>query len=288
MIGKCVWFCGVQRAYHITDSELVAEVHNHVAVLNHVKYPCRLLEDNMRRVNSEPHLLSVVPRGRPCLLIMCKLAGIHTTVLYDPKGRHTFLALPLRFDAQVFASEPVFSCTFNHTHRVVVIDDLLAMRREPLWHEPLDRRALAVHDMIHNLYRPDSFLLPLKVEIRRYFGYSQLEDVVALSRSLPYPSHAISIKPMPLDGRELLAFLNARPVRAAPAPRPCDGQYTVTKGEGPDIYYAIVPHSAPQLLSIRTLQQSAFMARAFTGGVGSRQKMDLRWEDGRLTITDEC
>jgi hypothetical protein len=42
----------------------------------------------MRRVNAEPHLLSVVPSGRPCLLIMCKLAGVHVTVLYDQRPAH--------------------------------------------------------------------------------------------------------------------------------------------------------------------------------------------------------
>jgi hypothetical protein len=52
------------------------------------KYPCRLQKDNMRRVNAEPHLLSVVPSGRPCLLIMCKLAGVHVTVLYDQRPAH--------------------------------------------------------------------------------------------------------------------------------------------------------------------------------------------------------
>jgi hypothetical protein len=27
MVGKCVWFCGVRRAYHVTDSELVSQLH---------------------------------------------------------------------------------------------------------------------------------------------------------------------------------------------------------------------------------------------------------------------
>jgi hypothetical protein len=287
MIGKCVWFCGVERAYHITDSELVAQVQAHADALNHVKYPCRLKEENMRRVNGEPHLLSIVPSGRACLLIMCKLAGVYTTVLYDPKGRHTFLALPLRFDLQVFASEPVFSCTFNHTHRSLVIDDLLAMNREPLVHEPLDRRALAVYDMIHNLYRPDPYLLPLKIEVRRYFGYSQLADVLALGQGGPYPAHAVSIKPMPLHGRELHAVMHTRAPRTTVAP-PRDGEFVVTKGEGPDMYYAAIPGAAPALLSVRTLKESVAMAHRFKGVVGARQKLALRWEQGRLTLTDQC
>lgn len=287
MIGKCVWFCGVQRAYHVTDSELVAHLQSHADALNHVKYPCRLKDENMRRVNAEPHLLSVVPVGRPCLLIMCKLAGVYVSVLYDPKGRHTFLSLPLRFDPQVFACEPVFTCTFNHGRRCLVVDDLLAMNGQPLAQEPLDRRALAVHDMFHNLYRPDPFLLPLRVEVRRYFGYSQLADAVTLARSLPYATHAISIKPMPLHGRELHAVMRARTSRPLPeAPR--DGEFTITKGEGPDMYYAAVPNGAAQLVSVKTMAESALMAQLFKGVVGARRKMALRWEEGRLVVTGLC
>jgi hypothetical protein len=218
---------------------------------------------------------------------MCKLAGVHVTVLYDPKGRHTFLALPLRFDKQVFECEPVFSCTFNHSHRCLVIDDLLAMRRAPLVQEPLDRRALAVHDMIHNLYRPDTFLLPVRVEVRKYFGYSQLVEVMDLARGLPYPSHAISVKPMPLHGRDLHALLRTRTARAPIASSQHIEDFLVTKGEGPDMYYVSVPHASPQLLSVKTMQQSLMLAQKFDG-VGSRLKMALRWEDGRLTIRDQC
>jgi hypothetical protein len=81
----------------------------------------------MRRVNAEPHLLSVVPSGRPCLLIMCKLAGVHVTVL-DQRPAH-FPGAASTFRQASLQCEPVFSCTFNHSHRCLVIDDLLAMRR---------------------------------------------------------------------------------------------------------------------------------------------------------------
>jgi hypothetical protein len=38
MVGKCVWFCGVRRAYHVTDSELVSQLHAHGCV-GPYKYP---------------------------------------------------------------------------------------------------------------------------------------------------------------------------------------------------------------------------------------------------------
>jgi hypothetical protein len=34
MVGKCVWFCGVRRAYHVTDSELVSQLRS-TAALDH-------------------------------------------------------------------------------------------------------------------------------------------------------------------------------------------------------------------------------------------------------------
>jgi hypothetical protein len=50
------------------------------------------------------------------------------------------------------------------------------------------------------------------------------------------------------------------------------------------MYYVSVPHASPQLLSVKGMRQ-AMLAQKFDG-VGSRLKMALRWEDGRLTIRD--
>jgi hypothetical protein len=39
MVGKCVWFCGVRRAYHVTDSELVSQLRSTAALDHEVPVP---------------------------------------------------------------------------------------------------------------------------------------------------------------------------------------------------------------------------------------------------------
>jgi hypothetical protein len=39
MVGKCVWFCGVRRAYHVTDSELVSQLRPRLRWTNQVPVP---------------------------------------------------------------------------------------------------------------------------------------------------------------------------------------------------------------------------------------------------------
>jgi hypothetical protein len=64
--------------------------------------------------------------------------------------------------------------------------------------------------------------------VRKYFGYSQLVEVMDLARGLPYPSHAISVKPMPLHGRDLHALLRTRTTSIASNQHIED--FLVTKG----------------------------------------------------------
>jgi hypothetical protein len=53
-----------QARTHVTDSELVSQLCSHGCV-GPYQVPVPSARDNMRRVNAEPHLLSVVPAGVP-------------------------------------------------------------------------------------------------------------------------------------------------------------------------------------------------------------------------------
>jgi hypothetical protein len=69
------------------------------------------------------------------------------------------MAIPLRMDEEVYCSEPVLTCVFNRENADVDRGRSHIHERggaPPSKHD----RILAVHDMIHNLYRPDMHLLP--------------------------------------------------------------------------------------------------------------------------------
>jgi hypothetical protein len=149
------------------------------------KYPCRLQEDNMRRVNAEPHLLSVVPGRRPCLLIMCKLAGVHVTVLYDQKAG-TLSWRCLYVSTSKSSSASLFSAR-STTATDVWCRRSVGDEARPSGTGALDRRALAVRHDPQPL--SSGFLLPVRVEVRKYFGYSQLVEVMDLARGLPFARH---------------------------------------------------------------------------------------------------
>jgi hypothetical protein len=63
-------------------------------------------------------------------------------------------------DEEVYCSEPVLTCVFNRKTQTLIVDDLISMNGAVLHHQNAYDRILAVHDMIHNLYRPDMHLLP--------------------------------------------------------------------------------------------------------------------------------
>jgi hypothetical protein len=132
--------------------------------------------------------------------------------------------------------------------------------------------------MIHNIVRTPS-CAPVRVEVRKYFGYS-LVEVMDLARGLLTRFARHLVKPMPLHGRLRPAAYRTRSHRFEPTSGTSWSQRKVP------MYYVSVPHASPQLLSVKTMQQSDVGSKVRWSGL--QLKMALRWEDGRLTIRDQC
>ena len=285
MLGTTTWFCGVKRAISITDSEYVEKVRG---ILNNVseysKFACPLREQDMRKVNNYPHYLSLIPEGSRCYLIMMQLAGTYVTILYDrsKKAKHPMMVIPMRMTEEVYCSEPVFTCVFNQKTRTLIVDDLIAMNGTVIYQQNSYDRILAVHDMIHNLYRPDTHLLPMKVEVRKYFAYSQLGECLDLAKLLDYPSVGVSIKPSEMTRREMMAGFprsGTSTKRAKETFR--SGSFMVTKGDAPDLYYvALGSTSAP--LVVKTLKDSLALSKMFKISPDNAVRMELTVRDGKF------
>jgi hypothetical protein len=270
MFGKCVTFCGVPRSYHIADEALLTPVHALLhPVLAGTRPPCVLKEHNLHLLACKPHLLSVSPAGRRCHLVLTRLGGVAVSLLCENRRDSPLrvITIPLRFDASVYERTPVFACTMNDATRTLLLDDLLSMDGYLLSRSDLHTRASALHDVVHNLYRPDVHLLPLKLETRRHFSFAQFTDALRFAEHLPYVASAMSVRPMWLQHRELLAPMKRAANRTGgsrPPPRspsaPTDAK--VVKGDSPDMYH--VQHAThPGFLTVKTLRESQELARLF-------------------------
>jgi hypothetical protein len=290
MLGQSVWFCGVKRAIPVTDTQHVARVREVLQNVPEVtRHPYALKEQDMFKVNAYPHLLSVIPEGARCYLVMLTIAGTYVSVLCDrgANPKHAMLAIPLRMDEEVYLAQPVFTCTFSARHRTLVVDDLVSMNGVVLVDQHVGNRVLAVHDMMHNLYRPDFHLLPLRIEVRRYFGYSQLAECVDLAKALPYPSVGVSIKPAELSRREIVArFARDRGSsgRAVAARSPTTGRHVVTKGDAPDLYFVSDAGGRVVPLAVKTMRHSTQLRALFGASRDDSVKMQLVARDGKYFI----
>lgn len=281
-----MWFCGVKRAMALTDSEYVSKIHALLAdVPSYTKFACPLKEHDMTKVNRFPHLLSAVPEGTRCYLIMMKLAGTYVTILYDRgrKATNPILVLPMRLHEEVYRSEPVFTCVFNRLTRTLIVDDMVSMNGTALANQYANDRIMAVHDMLHNMYRPDVHLLPLKIEVRRYYAYSQLDECLDLCKRLQYPSVGVGIKPLELTRREMIAPFRREHSHRAPVQRLQAGTYAVAKGEAPDMYTVSTGTGAHPLV-VKTLKDSVRLAKRFSGQSTHTLQLDLQVCDGKFVL----
>ena len=207
------------------------------------------------------------------------------SILYDRSrnARYPILILPLRMDEQVYISEPVFTCIFNRKSCTLIVDDLVAMNGVVLNNQPAYDRILAVHDMIHNLYRPDHHLLPMKIEVRRYFAYSQLGECLDMYKKLEYPSKGISVKPTEMMRREMIAVFPASCGSRSTNHKMTSGTFTVIKGDAPDLYY-VNNGQETQPLVVKTLKDSQELIKRFKSSSNNSIRMDLDVKDGKFFI----
>jgi hypothetical protein len=187
----------------------------------------------MRRVNAEPHLLSVVQRASlPVDHVQARRRSRDRSLRSKAGTLSCYVSTSKSSSASLFQlhvqPQPPMSGDRRLAMRRALVPDLCRVWR---------------------LYRPDTFLLPVRVEVRKYFGYSHSLKSWT-SPALPFTRHLSQAHA--LHGRDLrpAAYFIASTSRTSWSPR-----------EGPDMYYVSVPHASPQLLS-EGMQQSLMLAQS--------------------------
>jgi hypothetical protein len=78
----------------------------------------------------------------------------------------------------------------------------------------------------------------MKMEVRKYFAYSQLAECL-VGENLDYPSIGVSIKPVEMTRREMIAPSRLGPMKRVVKETYRSGNYMVTKGDAPSILRCI-------------------------------------------------
>jgi hypothetical protein len=256
-------------AISITDSEYVLKVEAFwIMYRSTANSPAPPREQDMRKINNYPHYLY---RGTRCYLIMMQLAGTLWPSFTTGARRPNTHDSHTHEDERSVPPEPVFTCVYNQKTQTLIVDDLIAMNGTVIHQQNLrpDPRSTIWYTSVSS----GCMHLPLKVEVRKYFAYSQLGECLDLVKCSTTRRSACPNRPNDQTRDDCIIPPPGVSCQA------CQGyfrsgNFMVTKGDAPDLYHVALEHTSAPLV-VKTLKDSLALAKMFKVSPDNAVRMDL-------------
>ena len=167
-------------------------------------------DTTIRAVKSNPHLLSVRTHGNPYFMFLTTVNGVQQCIFIDKKIQPGFfhprmILTKLWFDADLFSGTVFEGEMVSSTNTwTFLINDLVVDRGLHLGNVNLVRRVNYAYEILSKKFARDG-MDPCKLEIKRYFPYEGLHDMVnTFIPTLPYGVRGIVFKSLFLKFRDIL------------------------------------------------------------------------------------
>jgi hypothetical protein len=209
-------FCdrqGLNVKSHEEKERIKLELENKWNIKIIKKHYIRLTNDNLFRVNTNPHLVCLRTNGNPYYLFLTKDNFTNQVIFIDKKiqaGYFTprMILSKLRFADDLFENGGTLfegeMLKDMYGNWVYLIHDLMVLRGEHLNNETLVKRISAVYDLLRHKFIPDDCDV-CTLQVKKYVPVDQTNWLVnEFMPTLPYTCRGLYFKPLYLRLHDVL------------------------------------------------------------------------------------
>lgn len=163
-------------------------------------------------LNANPHLMTLRTNGNPYYLFLTKHNGINQCIFIDKKVQQGYIT-PRMVITKFWFSDILFENTLFTGEMVksektgdwtFLLHDMLADCGESCGHINLVKRLNRSYEVLSTMWKRDPRQDVSDLRMKKYFHYEEYNEMMALSKKLPYTCRGIYFKPLFLKFRDIL------------------------------------------------------------------------------------
>ena len=163
-------------------------------------------------IKSKPYMVSVKSNGNPYLLYLTRYDGANQCIFIDKKIQKGYfyprmIVSKLRFDDVLFDGTIFDGEMVKGDQWLFIINDIYSCKAQTTYNMDLVDRVNLITNILEQGYVEEDISC-CDLQIKRYFTYSQYEELEEFVDNLPYTSRGLYFKPYFMQFRDILVNFN--------------------------------------------------------------------------------
>ena len=203
-----------KKAYNIKCNDakqrILAEVEEKFKARVIQKHHERFTEAMVPKLQANPHMMSLKTNGNPYLLYLTRHNFVNQCIFIDKKIQQGYF-LPRMIIVRFQFHDRLFEGTLfdgemikdNNGHWIYIVSDLIAHEGRYLENVGLVKRLNTIYHVLEHGFTEDEFDV-CHFQVKKYFKYGALNELVDFVSRLPYTCRGIYFKPLYLKFKDVL------------------------------------------------------------------------------------
>jgi hypothetical protein len=198
--------------YNVKSEDFKKSILSDLEMKYNIKIICRhhdMFLDNQKRLCQKPHIMSLRSNGNPYFLYLTRYNDINQCIFIDKKIQQGYI-YPRMVLVKFWFDNDLFSNTLLDGEMIktesgrwdFLLNDLLIQGgvKNQL---PFTNRIQSLYHMLKTMFQPDVQDI-CQLKIKRFFEYSEYDDMLKFCRNLEYTSRGVYFTPEFLTDRPIL------------------------------------------------------------------------------------
>lgn len=177
-----------------------------------------LYDDNttIQKLTKNPHMMSLRTNGNIYYMILFRYGETNMTLMVDKKIQQGYflpriIIVRTGFDESLFTNYTIFEgemvkCINNNWS--FIIADIITLKGKLFKDVNMMKRINIIYDILGKQYK-ECPIDVFKIKVKKYFNYSDIQDMMNIKDTLPYTTRGILFKPMFQKFRDILLNFDA-------------------------------------------------------------------------------
>jgi len=264
-------FCG-KEIDNITNNDLKKHILNDLFNKTNITYKTRyakMYNEQFKKNFNNPHILCLKTIGSPYLLYCTQINDVNYCFLIDKKIKDGYeypkiFLVHYRFNNKIF-NGTLFETELlknNNNEWFLLIGDIYSYNGSSIFSKQIIERINIINDIFLNEYNDDSFCNICPIIIKKYFDYSDIDDIINnFIPNLNYRIRGLYFIPLKSSYAKILYFFNDLEYKKINYRKNKNISFRIIKTFAPDIYElylnnetgdSIIKHGYASIPNIKT------------------------------------